>query len=383
MAPELAILKLGSLAPGLQVLDPMTGSGTVARHAVELGHEVTAFDVDPLAVLMTRVWTTPIQDEHVAQGQKKLGVLVDALDAGCRVPWIDDDPETKAFVDYWFGEKQQAILRQYAIALQQLPRELRPQARPAADVLRIGLSRIIITKDRGASLARDVSHSRPHRVATSSDYDVDEGFRLSMLRLRKLLVSRFAAAGEAKVCVGDSRSLTTVDNSSVDFILTSPPYLNAIDYLRGHRLSLVWLGHSIPELRQIRSGSIGADRAPDNRLYEVIFEQITEQMGTVEDLPTREQAVVHRYASDLYRMLSETARVLKRGCEAVLVVGNSCLRGIFISNAKAVMEAGRMVGLDLVSSSERELPDSKRYLPTTGGLAKRMRTEAVLTFRKP
>src|SRR3712207_7608036 len=45
--------------------------------------------------------------------------------------------------------------------------------------------------------------------------------------------------------------------------ITSPPYLNAIDYLRGHRLSLVWLGYRIGDLRLTRAVSIGAERRPD------------------------------------------------------------------------------------------------------------------------
>ena len=33
-----------------------------------------------------------------------------------------------------------------------------------------------------------------------------------------------------------------MQQGSVDLTVTSPPYLNAIDYLRGHKMSLVWMG---------------------------------------------------------------------------------------------------------------------------------------------
>jgi hypothetical protein len=36
----------------------------------------------------------------------------------------------------------------------------------------------------------------------------------------------------------------------VDLIFTSPPHLNAIDYLRCSKFSLVWMGHSIAALRE-------------------------------------------------------------------------------------------------------------------------------------
>lgn len=57
MAPEIAFRRLRRLPPGSVILDPMAGSGTVLRHATELGHKAIGFDLDPLAVLMTQVWT--------------------------------------------------------------------------------------------------------------------------------------------------------------------------------------------------------------------------------------------------------------------------------------------------------------------------------------
>lgn len=55
MAPELALSALASLKKGSIVLDPMAGSGTVLRQALALGHRAIGFDMDPLAVLMSRV----------------------------------------------------------------------------------------------------------------------------------------------------------------------------------------------------------------------------------------------------------------------------------------------------------------------------------------
>ena len=157
----------------------------------------------------------------------------------------------------------------------------------------------------------------------------------------------------AQVGLGDARGLKTIENGAVDAVLTSPPYLNAIDYLRGHRLALVWLGRSLGELRTIRSNSIGAERSPNHPGTAKLFERIQCAMGQFELLPRRHGAMIERYAEDLYRMVSETARVLKSGGTATFVVGNSCLRGTFVMNAAGVIEAAKMVGLTLASSFER------------------------------
>src|SRR4051794_7160929 len=107
MAPELALEKLSDLAAGSVVLDPMAGSGTVVRQATELGHSAMGFDMDPLAVLMTKVWTTPLDEAVYDETRRTLAKLRGSKAArNARLPWIDDDPETAAFIDFWFGAEQ-------------------------------------------------------------------------------------------------------------------------------------------------------------------------------------------------------------------------------------------------------------------------------------
>jgi hypothetical protein len=380
MASEIAIKGLSSLKKGSVVLDPMVGSGTVVRHAADLGLHSIGFDLDPLAVLITRAWTTAVDDEVVEDlASEVLEEAKSILLRDVALPWIDDDAETTAFVRYWFGTKQRNALRKIAATLEKKSASrLRERKRAALALLKVALSRIIVTKDAGASLARDVSHSRPHKVAEASVFDVFSAFERSIEQVRRLMAAK-PPVGTSDVSLGDARTMKMVKNGSVDAVLTSPPYLNAIDYMRGHRLALVWLGHSLQELREIRSSAIGSERGPDDGTSS-LFDDIYSAMVTG-DLSSRHRAVVFRYAEDVYRLMSEIARVLKPGAEATLVVGNSCLKGTFIKNSSGVAEAGKMVGLRLKQEIERELPERNRYLPlATGALNKRMRTETVLSL---
>lgn len=380
MAPELAIREIARLREGT-VLDPMAGSGTVLREASDRGHHAVGYDVDPLAVLMVRVWTTPVSDAAIERTVKC--VLRSALRASeVNLPWIDRDKETLDFTRYWFGLKQRRRLRRLAWAIGSHSRGANDSTRRALDVLRLALSRIVVTKHTGASLGRDVSHSRPHRTLDSSPYEVLEGFERAVASLRKTLQDE-PPLGHVSMRCGDARSLR-LRGRSVDLVLTSPPYLNAIDYLRGHRLSLVWLGYSIKELRAIRSGSIGSERAgPSVRTPEVVA-TIRDAMVQSGEVGARQSRMIERYAHDLSRLMRVTQRVLKSRGRAVFVVGNSCVRGTFIRNSAGVVAAGQLAGLRLVSQVERELPESKRYLPLGGAnneaLEKRMRTESVLAF---
>jgi len=381
MAPELAFDALEQLAPGSLVLDPMAGSGTVLRHASELGLRGIGFDMDPLAVLMSRVWNTHVADRVIRVVGEEVFELARAAKASdIDLPWIDRCEETRAFVKYWFGFKQRRDLRRIAHAICVLSNRYRSAERRAAlDVVRIALSRIIITKDRGASLARDVSHSRPHKVEETSPYDVLRGLAKSLLQVRQRLEAH-PPWSSAHVSLGDARNIHEVESGTVDAVLTSPPYLNAIDYMRGHRLSLVWLGYSVGHLRVVRSGEVGAERRQDQDIDECTKLVVRAMVGGSE-VAQPFAGMIARYAQDVIGLLGEVARVLKCGGVATYVVGNSCLRESFIRNSDGVAAAATLQGLQLLRTSERELPERQRYLPvTSGSLEKRMRTETILDF---
>jgi tRNA G10 N-methylase Trm11 len=210
---------------------------------------------------------------------------------------------------------------------------------------------------------------------------VFDAYKRSLDQLRKRLQDAPPLKG-ALVRQGDVRRLD-LKNQSVDAVMTSPPYLNAIDYLRGHRMSLVWLGHRLTDLRDIRSASIGAERAVDPGTPQADFiETVSHAMVDKSLLTSKYASMIDRYANDLIEMTGEIKRVLKSGAQATFVVGNSCLKGAFVKNSAGVAAACKLHGLRKISQFERELPAASRYLPMPAGgaLGKRMRTEAVLTF---
>lgn len=377
MAPDIALTRCLQLPANAVVLDPMVGSGTVLRAAVDAGLQGIGYDVDPLAVLMTRVWTTPIDIDELREAARNLVRLARAESPAVRLAWVDDDLETREFVNFWYAPKQQEDLRRLSVLLARQPGHV-------GDALRIALSRLIVTKDRGASLARDVSHSRPHRVGKDNDFDVFPALLRSVDAIAPRLISTGAQV-KAAVKLGDARCMNDVLDGSVDAIITSPPYLNAIDYIRGHRLALVWLGYQIGDLRSIRATSVGAERAPERDADRNALAVLLPALGQIDALPTRVRGMVDRYLIDLFALLQEIRRALKTRGTATLVVGNSRLHNVLVDNAAAVTVAASTVGLTLMGRRERELPPSRRYLPPPKvnqppDTPHRMRTEVVLTF---
>ncbi len=377
MAPEICRDVLTRLPVNSRVIDPMCGSGTVLRNAVELGHDAVGVDMDPLAVLMSKVWTTATPAHRLIHDAATIAERAAALpDVEAHPPW--NEAETEDFANYWFATEQRDQLTRLSAVL----RRSRLQSLP---FLWLCLSRLVITKDRGASLARDVSHSRPHRVTLANDFDVYGQFvRAARTVARRLDPDRIR--GEALVVQGDARQASSLRLGSFDAAITSPPYLNAIDYLRGHRLALIWLGHEIRDLRTVRSAEIGSERRSERSPIDVGAHI---DVATDSTLTDRHTGWIRRYAADMLKTTDSLAELVDPGGAVVIVVGNSLLRGASVDNAGIITECATRSGLSHVDTQTRVIPARRRYLPppTQGSaLARRMREESVITFeveRKP
>lgn len=370
MAPEVVHETIDRIDRDAVVLDPMCGSGTVLRYAAERGVRSLGFDLDPLAIKIARCWGSPpelhafIHDARQALAKARL-----LRDQGIEAPsWHDES--TDRYARFWFGEKQRRDLAALGTAIMDAPRS-------TSDALGTALSRLIITKEHGASLARDVSHSRPHRVMTDNVFDVFPAFEKSVDVLIKRL-GTYRLRAPASISEGDARILSDVPDGSIDCTITSPPYLNAIDYMRGHRLSLIWMGWRVGELSTLRSSSVGAERGGDSNGVE-----IGRYLNVIADASpnARVHGWLARYVADAERVVLSLSRVSKpTGARIIMIVGNSVLRGAEIDNSAVYVGLLRDVGFD-VSARSRSIPQGSRYLPmgaAGSSLSQRMREEVVI-----
>lgn len=380
MAPDAIADVLDTLPGDATVLDPMCGSGVVVRLALLSGRRALGFDVDPLAVLMSKVWTSNKSLRRAEQYAADVAAMAASVRlADARLPWIDSCRETRDFVDYWFARPQRNDLRRLAWLLSDEEIELPSHIR---DCLWLALSRIIITKHVGATLAWDVSHSRPHKVRTENDFDVLSQFVRSAARVASLVAEQpLPAAG--KIRQADCRALPNLGSARIDAVITSPPYLNAIDYLRGHKMSLIWMGHAIPELRQIRATSLGTERSKPATGSTDCFREIEKALPSIRRLPERQANLVRKYAVDAEGMLSQMRKILRAGGTLATVVGNCNVRGYFIENSKLYSVLAARQGFRLVGQRKRPLTPSRRYLPivsSSTALEKRMKYEVVQIY---
>lgn len=371
MAPELAEAQLEGLPAGRVLLDPMMGSGTFVLSAAARGHHAIGVDSDPLAHIITAAAAGGYDKTAVVEEAER--IAAEARDCARDVE-SSHDAATRDFIDFWFDPTARDRLAALADGVRSAPADLQP-------ALWCAFSRLIITKDAGASLARDVSHSRPHRVRDKASFNPVDRFVPSAATVAARAGS--GSGGGLTLLRGDARTLGVPDES-VDGIMTSPPYLIAIDYLRGHRLSLVWMGYTITELRQLRATNVGAERG--SPLPEHLVPAVAAAVkGQLSD---RKAGILNNYAKDLDALVAEQARVLRPGGSLTFVVANAKHGDSAVSVESLIDSCVTARGLRHLRRIERVLPSNRRYLPPPkeadgGTLDQRMHIEVVATFSKP
>jgi DNA modification methylase len=148
----------------------------------------------------------------------------------------------------------------------------------------------------------------------------------------------------------DARALPLGD-AAIDLAVTSPPYVNAVDYPRTHQLEMYLLDLSPPgqPLAEAKRQHIGTEvvRAADYRtLHHYGLPELDALVAELYEVDPRRAYIVHRYVVDMEQNFREVWRVLKPGGRYVVVVGNNLIRGREVPTHRFLGAVGERVGFE-------------------------------------
>lgn len=198
-----------------------------------------------------------------------------------------------------------------------------------------------------------------------------------------------------KVILGDGRRPLSlgIEPGSVDLVLTSPPYPNAIDYSEVYKLELWLLGfvRDQEEFRRLRYSTVRSHPTIQEARIPLALKRSLEQgalktllgpLLATTGLSTKKwrQRMLLGYVSDIWCALREYYKCLRRGGHCVVVVGNSLHGGpslpYLIPTDLLVLELARNRGFEILQGTiARSLP---RRLAGNHFLR-----ESMLVLRKP
>jgi DNA modification methylase len=186
---------------------------------------------------------------------------------------------------------------------------------------------------------------------------------------------------------GDARMMPFKENA-VDLIVTSPPYANAIDYMRAHKFSLVWFGKSVSDLSELRSKYIGSERVGNSK-YAGLPEKPEKIIRDLSKYDESKAAILRKYFIEMKSAISEMYRILRNDAACIIVVGTSTMRGIDVETHNCIADISTEIGFEVIGVAKRILDRNKRMMPARFGkkgdsmIEQRIHDEYVIGLLKP
>lgn len=264
--------------PGARVLDPFSGSGTCLLEAASLGLAACAFEINPAAWLLTRVYTLCNLSDREREGALR------AVNIRTYQLWrLAQDQIERGMQDLAACDGPSGIVAGALIILMDLFQN---------------------------KITRGHCEKILHRLTET---------------VRELPFSDKPLRAE----LADARAVP-LPAGLVDFVLTSPPYINVFNYHQHYRRSAELLGHDLLVVARSEIGSNRANRG--NRFLTVV-----------------------QYCLDIAAALKEMHRVCKPNARLVLVLGHeSRVLGVRFFNAELVAHMAKSTGaFDLVLNQSR------------------------------
>ena len=394
---------------GDSVYDPFCGSGTSLTAGLAWGRRVVGSDVDVLAGMLSAVKCMPGTPEAYKRWRSRFRARLERSFAAVEVGWgphLRPSPGTTFEVggmvlqlprfpelNYWFPPKLIALLATIAAEAHRCVND------HMEEVALVSLSAAIIAKwPNTLSYAMDVDHTRPHRVVQrfTASRVLDTYFRrvdrtiasLSLLRELYEDAGVTATLGEsARVLYPhDARmEATSIEPESQALVVTSPPYFNAVDYPRAHRLSVCWMNGRAPEDVASRKQYIGIRHVGQHGGTEWFEER--PQLRRFIPTPVRSNGRMAKLAgffADLEAATSQMWRVLRPGGHAVVVIADNTVKGHRVRAHAALAEIAQQTGFEVVTRHPREIDTVRRRFPVgTFGFDGPMTHEHVVVLRRP
>lgn len=374
------------------VFDPFVGSGTVLGASMNLGLDMVGWDINPLAILISKVKSGPF---HLASFKRS----IDRIRVTYRVP---ESPEER-FENWahWFTDDVARSLTGLRFRIVDEPHL------PARRFLWLVLAETVRLSSNSRTSTVKL-HRRPAHQIGSRPNPAALFFEIAARNLRRLstaaqalrdkdLVEAGRYAGKVELQLGDTRELEWSGiRSSVQ--VTSPPYgdnLTTVTYGQHAYLPLQWIDledidpaadrSCLRTASEIDRRSLGGNQVIGGSEIENLCGISPSLRSTIEGLANEKPDRVKRVASftrDLNVSLATIADTLAPGGVAAWTVGSRQVGGRPVPLEKILCELGENHDLNHVDTLRRVIPAHVKRMGTKNGIGKTMLEEQVVILRR-
>ncbi|HOV31765.1 MAG TPA: DNA methyltransferase [Candidatus Hydrogenedens sp.] len=289
---------------GDTILDPFMGSGVVAGECLINNRNFIGYDINPLAVLIAKVRTTPIPTPQLLN-------FLNLIEEN----YYKNLPEAVEFhnIHYWFEEdiiKQLSKLRKSIFCLEE---------EDTRDFFNVAFSETV----RKVSKTKYNEFKLLRRKSNNANSDAMKVFKEISLSNIGLLTEFYRTYKHKKMqIVLENKNIfeaSGLEDSSIDLVITSPPYGDSkttVAYGQFSRLSLRWLGLE----ENVDKTSLGSK--PKDIIFNLPSKVLYEVLHKIVDKDEKRAKEVFSFYDELFRAIQIMTQKVKKNGYVCFVVGN-------------------------------------------------------------
>lgn len=357
------------------ILDPFAGSGTTNVEALLLKRNSVGIDVDPFSKYLSRVKTNPVDEKELIKAKYRLlELIVQYRPSKVSVFDVPVFP----YRDNWFNREIISELAYIKKAIESLVTDSEVK-----DFFKICFSSIIRSvSNADDNCTRTVIRKKLNKKVCPADA-LKKFTEAILFNIPKMIEFSHLYPPNIKVIIPndmDARDIKFEDNV-FDLAVTSPPYVNAVDYPRTHQLELYWLGLAKDSLAPLKKCHIGTESVSSLEYKNLHLTGIKEADFVISRIfkkDPRRAFIVYKYLLDMRKNLFEVFRVLKKGGRYIIVIGNNRIRGEVIENWRYISKLAQGVGFCVENFFASEIIRHFIKVPRK----ERVDTDWILVLRK-
>lgn len=161
-----------------------------------------------------------------------------------------------------------------------------------------------------------------------------------------------------------ANSTTYEHKNNYDLVITSPPYMNGMDYVINYKIEMGWLdfAEEQKELKTIKDDMVVCDNVSKGLIREFSLSDNTYTNDWIEEIKERIQQniikrgayrrkdmpyIVHKYFDDMYHIMKNVISAIKPDGRFILVVGDSLIADTYLPTDLLIAKIGEELGMKI------------------------------------
>ena len=346
------------------ILDPFCGSGTTLLESILCSRNALGVELNPIARLVAKVKITPLDSAELTRTIQEFCKKVNHV-GFVKLPEFPNR-------NLWFSSYVQNELAKIKCTIDNM--DIDTNIRNFFLVCFSAIVRKVSNAD-----PRDIY---PRMTKRQTQPDVLGEF-LKQFDFNAKRVSELPDSAKASLIGDDAKKISL--QRKVDMVVTSPPYLFAMEYFRSTRLENFWLNGGFTEsyLEQARKSVNGELQSGITKNLQ--YTEIPEIDDFVEKIyrkSTFSGLRTSQYFHDMQRVMFILHRIIVSGGRCAMVVGNSKV----LENRVPLNRFFRLVGTETGFVFEQEIQDKikfHRLMTKRSNKTSMIYNEHIVLFKKP